>query len=78
MELVQAKVLDSTHLELAKPIATGCGEMVLVVLAESQQMDSDRRQWIEHSSQLLQNAYSNIEPEYTPSMVRESNPCYRA
>lgn len=34
MVLVEAKVIDSTHLELSKPIETPHGQKVLVSLAE--------------------------------------------
>ncbi len=76
MLIVQAKILDPTHLELAKPIAAGHGSYVFVVVTESTDPDAERRQWLEGSSESLQDAYGDSEPEYTPSMVRENNPDY--
>lgn len=76
MVLVQAKVLDPTHLELAKPIPAGRGGNVFVVVAESADADAERQQWLESSAASLQGAYGDSEPEYTPSMVRETNPEY--
>jgi len=76
MVLVQAKILDPTHLELAKPIAAGHGSHVFVVVTESTDPDAERRQWLEGSLESLQNAYGDSEPEYTPYMVRENNPDY--
>jgi hypothetical protein len=78
MVLVQARVLDPTHLELAKPIAAGRGGNVLVVVTESTHADAERREWLEGASQSLRDAYGDSEPEYTPSMVRETNPGYGA
>ena len=78
MVLVQAKVLDPTHLELAKPIMAVQGGCVLVVVTESANADAERQQWLDGSAQSLRNAYGNSEPEYTPSMVRETNPGYKA
>ncbi len=76
MVIVQARVMDPTHLELARPIATGRGGNVFVVVTESRDADAERQQWLDGSSESLRNAYSDAEPEYTPSMVRESNPDY--
>ncbi len=78
MILIQARVLDSTHLELAKPIAAGRGGNVFVVVTESTNADTERQQWLDGSAGSLQNAYGASEPEYTPSMVRETNPGYGA
>ncbi len=74
MVLVQAKILDPTHLELTEPIAAGHGGYVFVVVTESTDPDAERRQWLEKSSESLQDAYGDSEPEYAPSMVRENNP----
>jgi hypothetical protein len=70
--------LDPTHLELAKPIAAGRGGNVLVVVTESTSADAERQQWLDASSESLQNAYGDAEPEYTRAMVRETNPEYNA
>jgi len=76
MRLVQAKVLDSRHLELAKPIDASCGLSVFVVVTDATNADAERRQWNDFSSESLERAYGDSEPEYTPSMVRETNPGY--
>lgn len=78
MVLVQAKVLDPTHLELARPIEASRGGTVLVVVAGSAEADAELQQWIDGSSESLRRAYGDSEPDYTPSMVRESNADYRA
>jgi hypothetical protein len=78
MVLVEAKVVDSTHLELSRPIGAGQGRTVFVSVAESRERDVERQQWLAASSDTLQSAYDESEPDYTPSMVRESNPDYGA
>jgi len=76
MVLVQAKVVDATHLELAEPIAGPLGRKVLVSVAESTGEDTDREQWLRVSVEGLRSAYGDSEPEYSPGMVRERNPEY--
>ncbi|MGO8703245.1 MAG: hypothetical protein ACLQVA_05455 [Candidatus Brocadiia bacterium] len=76
MVLVEAKVLDSTHLELSKPIAAAQGRTVLVSVAERGEKDVDRQQWLAASAAALQAAYGESEPDYPASAVRESNPDY--
>lgn len=78
MVLVQAKVLDSRHLELAKPIEASCGDSVFVMVVESTDTDAEGQQWFDGSVESLERAYGDSEPEYTTSMVRESNPEYAA
>ena len=76
--LIEAKVVDSTHLELAKPIAARQGRTVLVAVAEAGEEDSERQQWLAASALSLQAAYSDAEPDYPASRIKESNPEYRA
>ena len=76
MVLIEAKVVDSTHLELSKPITANRGKTVFVAVAESSEQDVERQQWLAGSSATLQAAYGDSEPDYTPAMVRESNPDY--
>lgn len=77
MVLVKAKVVDSTHLELLEPIAARKGLTVLVSVAESGDMDVERLQWLTASAESLCAAYDESEPDYSVSMVKESNPDYR-
>ena len=78
MVLVQARVLDATHLELSSPITVNRGRTVLVAVAESDEQDAERRQWLEGSAVCLEAAYGDFEPDYPAAMVRESNPDYAA
>jgi len=77
MFLVKARVVDSTHLELSKPIRTVRGRTVFVSVAEPGEKDAERQQWLAASVESLGYAYGESEPDYTPSMVKESNPDYR-
>jgi hypothetical protein len=76
MVLVEAKVTDSTHLELSAPLAMNCGKTVFVTVAESLERDRERRQWADVSSVSLVSAYGDFEPEYTSALVREKNADY--
>ena len=78
MVLVEARVVDATHLELSKPIAARRGRTVFVSVAESGEKDVERQEWLAASCDRLSAAYSDSEPEYTPSMVRELNQDYGA
>ena len=78
MSLLEARVIDSTHLELSKPIGAAQGETVFVSVTESPEGDPERQQWLAASCDTLQSAYGESEPHYSFSMVRESNPDYGA
>ena len=76
MVLIEARVVDSTHLELARPIAARQGGTVLVSVAELVEKDADREEWLGASSSGLPAAYSDSEPDYSASLVKEPNPDY--
>ena len=74
MVFVEAKVIDSTHLELSKPIETPHGHKVIVSVAEPTGEGEERGDWFYLAAQGLQSAYGVSEPEYKMSMVKEPNP----
>ena len=76
MTILRAKVLDATHLELLKPIPEPMGRDIVISVADANSTDVSQEQWLTLSRQSLSRAYSDLEPEYTPSMVRERNPEY--
>ena len=76
MVVVEAEVIDSTHLRLSKAIAVGRGRRLIVSLAESTERDVERWQWITGGMAGLEAAYGDTEPKYTPAMVKESNSAY--
>jgi len=78
MVMVEATVMDATHLELSEPIMVRTGGVVLISVSEPVEKDAKRHEWLAASSASLQMAYGDSEPDYPASMVRESNPSYGA
>jgi len=75
MVVVEARVIDSTHLELAEPIGAHQGEHVIVSVIG---LDDEKHEaWISFSGHRLHDAYSEEEPDYPLGLVRESNPEYK-
>ena len=77
MVLMKAKVVDSTHLELSKPIAAGQGRIIVVAVSERGEEDAEREQWLAASASSMKAAYGDSEPDYTASLIKETNPDYR-
>ena len=69
MVVVSAKIIDATHLELAKPLAASYGEAVRVFIAEADEGDNEHKRWLAVSLEGLQSAYGDSDPEYTAVMV---------
>ena len=76
MVVVEARVVDATHLELTKPIDTPPGGKVVVSVLDPAREDKDRDDWLSLSLGALASAYGDSEPEYTAGMVKEPNPEY--
>jgi hypothetical protein len=76
MNTIKAKVIDSIHIELLKPISEKNGKTVVVIIADSDDMDKEHQQWLSLSLRKLQFAYGESEQVYTTSMVKEKNPEY--
>lgn len=76
MVVVEARVVDATHLELTRPIDTPPGGKVIVSLLDPAREDSERDAWLSVSRSALESAYGDSEPEYTQGMIREPNPEY--
>ena len=74
MVMVEARVVDATHLELTRPIDTPPGGKVIVSLLDPAYEDKDRDSWLALSLGTLASAYGDSEPEYTAGMVKEPNP----
>ena len=71
--VIQARVIDTTHLELLKPIDLPEGAHVSVSVADAG-LDDEHAQWLEVSLAALQAAYGDDEPEYSLEMIKEANP----
>lgn len=76
MVVVEARVMDATHLELARPIDTPAGGKVVVSVIDPEQEDNERGAWLSLSLGTLASAYGDSEPEYTRGMIKEQNPEY--
>jgi hypothetical protein len=73
MQVIEAQVVDATHLELTRPIQAPCGARVLVSIATAN-TDKEHAEWVKMSLQQLQSAYGSEEPEYSVARIRTPNP----
>ncbi|NCO40257.1 MAG: hypothetical protein COZ06_03930 [Armatimonadetes bacterium CG_4_10_14_3_um_filter_66_18] len=74
MLLAEARVVDSTHLELLSPIAVHPGRRLFVSVVQRPTADDERAEWLRLSAQGLEAAYGADEPDYPASSVRTPNP----
>ena len=78
MVVIEARVLDATHLELAQPIHVPPGDKLVVSLSEFRDVDAERVAWLAAAAHSLSAAYGDAEPEYSAELVQEPNPEYGA
>ncbi len=64
MVLIEARVMDPTHLELARPIDAPPGGNVVVSVVSPSGDGGDREEWLSLSAGGLAPAYSGSEPDY--------------
>jgi len=76
MVVIQARVVDSTHLELARPIDAPPGGTVVVSVADPAGNENDVAEWMPVALQGLALSYGESEPDYPAGMVKEANPEY--
>jgi hypothetical protein len=62
VEIISAKILDSTHLELSQPLNASPGD--IVKLAVSYESEEDLAAWRELSKKNLLNSYSDEDAIY--------------
>jgi hypothetical protein len=74
--IVRARVVDSTDLELAQPLAATQGEEIPISIAEPGDDDTERQEWIAASLANLSRAYGDSEPDYSSYVVKEKNESY--
>lgn len=75
--VVEARVMDSTHLELRQPIDTPAGGKVVISVVDPAGEGKEREEWLSLSLAALSSAYGDSEPTYTDAMVKEPNPEFR-
>ena len=61
MQIIKARILDPTHLELNQPIAAQPGDSVLISIPDSQEED---HVWREAAKKHLLNAYDDQDAIY--------------
>ena len=78
MEVREAQVVDSTHLELAQPIQAPPGAKVLVAIGAPELMTEERQAWVQMSTQRLASAYGPNEPEYSSDLIKTPDPEFQS
>ncbi len=76
MTVLEARIIDATHLELAEPVDLPAGRKLVVSLVDAEQDYDQRQQWLAASAAGLQEAYSDSEPNCSLDQVKEPNPQY--
>ena len=74
--IVEAQVIDSRHLKLKRPIKIAPGSTVLVTIEPAEGVTEDQ-EWYLLSSQSLEEAYSENEPDYSLERIKIPNPEYQ-
>jgi hypothetical protein len=74
--VVEAKVIDSRHLKLKKPIMIEPGSTVMITI-ESTEGNAENLDWYLVSSQGLGEAYGEEETEYSAERIKVPNPEYQ-
>ena len=73
MQVMEAQVVDATHLELTRPIQVPCGARVLVSIATAD-VDKEHAEWVQMSRHQIRSAYGPDEPEYSVTRIKTPNP----
>jgi hypothetical protein len=74
---IEAQVIDSRHLKLKRPIEIAPGSTVMITIEHAESV-SEAQQWYMLSSQGLEEAYGEDEPEYSLDMIKAPNPDYQS
>ncbi len=74
MIVVDARVVDATHLELTQPINVPRGRKVTVSLAQPEPEHDEHAEWAALGANTLSAAYGDSEPEYTLDLIVDANP----
>lgn len=74
---VEAQVIDSRHLKLKKPIKIAPGSTVMITIEPAEGV-AEEQKWYLLSSQSLEEAYSEDEPNYSLERIKVPNPEYQA
>ena len=75
--IVEAQVIDSRHLKLKKPIKIAPRSIVMITI-EPAEVVAETQDWCSRSSQGLEEAYSENEPDYSLKWIKILNPEYQS
>lgn len=67
---------DGKQILLDEPIELKPNEKLLVTVLSNDPGAAERDDWVAFAKHALSRAYSDDEPEYTSSMIKEPNPKY--
>lgn len=74
MELVEAKVIDGSHLKLLQRINVPAGSRVMVSVTPIDDAADENEAWSRIAAEGLVGAYGEAEPEYSVQLIRQHNP----
>ena len=74
--LVEAEVIDSRHLKLKRPIKIAPGSTVIITIEPAEDV-AENQEWYLLSSQGLEEAYGEAEPDYSLDRIKVPNPEYQ-
>ena len=74
MIVVDARVVDATHLELTRPINVPRGRKVTLSVAQAEPEHDEHMEWAALGANTLSVAYGGSEPEYTLDLILDANP----
>ncbi len=74
MTVLEARMIDATHLELSEPVDLPPGRKLVVSVVEADESSGERQRWLAASEAGLQDAYGDSEPDYSVDLIKEPNP----
>ena len=76
MTILEARIVDATHLELSKPVDLPTGSKLVISVVELDTEIDQRSQWLAASERALGDAYGDADPDYSLDLIKEPNPEY--
>ena len=71
MQMIEAQVMDDTHLRLLRPVQLP--RLTRVIIAVIQPDGDEREAWLQASVGQLNRAYGDDEPEYSAERIKQPN-----
>ena len=68
---------DGKSIVLDAPFELHQQDKLLITVLKSESESDERKDWIDSSLSQLNNVYSDNEPDYSLSMIKEPNPEYK-